>query len=325
MAAVTIDTTRSAPDPIPKVHSATETQSNTSESEVIAAVAIDTTRSAPAPIPKVQSATETQSNTSESEVAAALATDATRSAPAPIPKVHSTTGTQSNTSESEAAAALTTDTMRSAPDPIPKVHPAIRTQSNTSKSEAAVALTTDTMRNAPAAIPKVHSATGTNDSGSAPTSPPTSFPSGARFHGIQAQEDARRQSGDFWVSSQKHTSYHNQSISSHNASTTQETASTWKQKSISELGIGVNQEGTSIPFDKLIEWINSERSTAVPHEGSMWDKVLSLARYFVEQMNKSEAAIGDLALDSTAAQMGYKHTQLLLEVSDLSPFIKLPR
>ncbi|KAH7137970.1 NACHT domain-containing protein [Dendryphion nanum] len=95
----------------------------------------------------------------------------------------------------------------------------------------------------------------------------------------------------------------------------QDSAFSLKKKSMSELGAGVFQGVADVSFVKLLEWIQSERLTTLPHKGSRWDRVLIRALYFAEQLHKFDTAIQGFALDShAAATLGHGHAQLLLEL-----------
>lgn len=85
---------------------------------------------------------------------------------------------------------------------------------------------------------------------------------------------------------------------------------------MSELGVGVSQSITNVSFINLIEAIRNERLATLPHKGSRWDRVLIRAQYFAEQLHHFDVAIQGFALDSSAAaELGYGHARLLLEVS----------
>lgn len=102
---------------------------------------------------------------------------------------------------------------------------------------------------------------------------------------------------------------------SYKLSIVSETSSTLKRKSMAELGSAVSSGVCSTNFIQFIEWIRSERLATLPHKGSRWDKVLIRAQHFAEQLNGFDAAIRSFAIDSTtAAEMGYGHARLLLEV-----------
>lgn len=89
---------------------------------------------------------------------------------------------------------------------------------------------------------------------------------------------------------------------------------------MSELGSGVSQSTSDTSFINLVEWIRNERLATIPHKGSKWDKVLIRALYFAEQLHGFESAIQGFALESNAAaQLGYGHARLLLEVSHHRP------
>lgn len=122
-------------------------------------------------------------------------------------------------------------------------------------------------------------------------------------------------SGKSRVSSLSQAVRRNNPNGSYKVSVVQETATTLKRKSMSELGAGVSQTANDSSFIDLVEWIRSERLATVPHKGSTWDKVLIRALHFIEQLHNFERAVQSFASDSdAAAQLGYGHTRLLLEV-----------
>lgn len=95
----------------------------------------------------------------------------------------------------------------------------------------------------------------------------------------------------------------------------QESAEDLVRKSRAELGPGVYQRISDVNFVNLLEWIQAERLTTLPHKGSRWDRVLIRALYFAERLHDFNVAIQGFALDSNVAvKLGYGHTQLLLEL-----------
>lgn len=95
----------------------------------------------------------------------------------------------------------------------------------------------------------------------------------------------------------------------------QDSASMLKKRSMAELGIGAYQGISDVSYVKFLEWIRSERLTALPHKGSRWDKVLIRALYFAEHLHIFDQAIESFAVGSSAAAaIGYGHAQLLLEL-----------
>jgi len=94
-----------------------------------------------------------------------------------------------------------------------------------------------------------------------------------------------------------------------------DTAFELKRKSASELGAGISDNLDKVSFIDLVEWIRSERLSALPHKGSKWDTVLIRSLYFAERLHAFEAVLKGHALDSDlAAQLGYGHVRLLLEL-----------
>lgn len=100
------------------------------------------------------------------------------------------------------------------------------------------------------------------------------------------------------------------------SSIVQDTAYTLKRKSASELGAGISETADNVSFINLVEWIRSERLQTLPHKGSRWDTVLIRALYFAERLHGFEVGLKAHALETEhAAQLGYGHIRLLLEVS----------
>ncbi|KAL5410988.1 hypothetical protein PMIN03_005094 [Paraphaeosphaeria minitans] len=101
----------------------------------------------------------------------------------------------------------------------------------------------------------------------------------------------------------------------HKVGFVQETAGALKKKSVSQLGAGVHRSVAGTTFYDFLEWIRTERLTALPHKGSRWDRVLIRALFFAEQLHNLNIAIKGFALDSeAAASLGYDHARLLLEL-----------
>lgn len=95
-----------------------------------------------------------------------------------------------------------------------------------------------------------------------------------------------------------------------------------KRKSASELGAGISGTADNIGFINLVEWIRSERLHTLPHKGSRWDTVLIRALYFAERLHGFEMALKGQAVDAEqAAQLGYGHVKVLLEVSANEMFV----
>lgn len=104
--------------------------------------------------------------------------------------------------------------------------------------------------------------------------------------------------------------------SSSKSTTVRDTAMHLKRKSASELGAGISGTADNIGFINLVEWIRSERLHTLPHKGSRWDTVLIRALYFAERLHGFETALKGQAVDAEqAAQLGYGHVKVLLEVS----------
>ena len=58
-----------------------------------------------------------------------------------------------------------------------------------------------------------------------------------------------------------------------------------KDRSRAKLGAGISGHVFDTSYHGLLEWISKERLSRLPHKGSAWDRVLSAAHYFAEQVN----------------------------------------
>ncbi|EME41438.1 hypothetical protein DOTSEDRAFT_46432 [Dothistroma septosporum NZE10] len=106
-----------------------------------------------------------------------------------------------------------------------------------------------------------------------------------------------------------------QSSSNEKTNVVRDTAIALKRKSASELGAGVSETADKVSFINLVEWIRAERLSSLPHKGSRWDTVLIRALYFAERLHGFETTLKGHAADSdAAAQLGYGHARLLLEL-----------
>lgn len=100
------------------------------------------------------------------------------------------------------------------------------------------------------------------------------------------------------------------------SSVVSESASMIRVKAAQRLGAAASYDVFNTSFSDLVQWIRSERLTALPHKGSSWDKVLIHAQYFAEQVHGFDAAVQGFVNDSEAAAgLAYGHCRLLLEVS----------
>ncbi|KAL4746942.1 hypothetical protein BDW72DRAFT_206899 [Aspergillus terricola var. indicus] len=70
-------------------------------------------------------------------------------------------------------------------------------------------------------------------------------------------------------------------------------------------------------YEKLLEWIRSERMRKLPPEGSSYDKVLVCAKLFVERLHSFDGAIQHFAQESNmATQLAYIHCASILEFGE---------
>jgi hypothetical protein len=149
---------------------------------------------------------------------------------------------------------------------------------------------------------------GTNTVFSPPQSPQAIFRSKGRLPSFTS---SRAPSGNFGAMK----SINKRASGSNKIGFVQESSASLRKKSMAELGAGVCQSIGDVSYVRFLEWIRSERLTTLPHKGSRWDKVLIRALYFAEQLHNFDQAVQSFAHDSTsAANVGYGHAQLLLEV-----------
>jgi len=162
---------------------------------------------------------------------------------------------------------------------------------------------------APVASPPITSngATGTNGVLSPPMSPKSAFRSNGRLPSFTS---SRAPSNGFSMKMSKRAS----NGGSYKIGFVQENALALRKRSMAELGAGVHQSISNVSYVNFLEWIRSERLTTLPHKGSRWDKTLTRALYFAEQLHKFDQAVQSFALDSSAAgAVAYGHAQLLLQ------------
>jgi hypothetical protein len=104
---------------------------------------------------------------------------------------------------------------------------------------------------------------------------------------------------------------------SQKSSLVRDTAIALKRKSASELGAGISETADNVSFVGLVEYIRAERLQTLPHKGSRWDTVLIRALYFAERLHGFELGLKSHASETElAANLGYGHIRLLLDVSD---------
>ncbi|KAL9092970.1 MAG: hypothetical protein Q9159_000594 [Coniocarpon cinnabarinum] len=88
-----------------------------------------------------------------------------------------------------------------------------------------------------------------------------------------------------------------------------------RDRSRARLGAGLSSYVFDTSYSGLLEWIKAERLTRLPHKGSAWDRVLSGAHFFAEQVNslheKTQAFNADTNI---AANFVFGQCQLLLEL-----------
>lgn len=81
-----------------------------------------------------------------------------------------------------------------------------------------------------------------------------------------------------------------------------------------ELGAGVGNNVQDTSYSELLDWIEDERLTRLPHRGGCWDRVLISAQHFAGQVNRLAQAIELFAPEScNASNMVFGQCLLLLE------------
>lgn len=159
--------------------------------------------------------------------------------------------------------------------------------------------------------PTVNGLNGLNGFHTPPISPAKLTVSKGRANGLSP--------GPKRISSANYSSSGTWSSGGQQLSIVDETSFALKRKSMSELGAGVAQDVEDTSFLVLVDMIRKERLTTLPHKGSAWDTVLIRALYFAEHLHSFEKALQGFAGGSnTAAQLGYGHTRILLEVRSLT-------
>lgn len=88
-----------------------------------------------------------------------------------------------------------------------------------------------------------------------------------------------------------------------------------RRRNSSEMDSLISSKLMSSNHATLIDWIRGERMSKLPPEGSSYDRVLSWAALFVEQLHTFDSAVEGFAGDShLASQLVYGYCALLLEV-----------
>lgn len=95
----------------------------------------------------------------------------------------------------------------------------------------------------------------------------------------------------------------------------QEQHITIRERCRHELGAEVSPHLFDTEYAGLIAWIKSERLTRLPHKGGAWDRVLSAAQYFAEQVQTLHSTSQEFTAGSgAAANLVFGQCLLLLEV-----------
>ena len=82
-----------------------------------------------------------------------------------------------------------------------------------------------------------------------------------------------------------------------------------------KLGAGLSTNVFDTSFVGLLEWIRSERLTRIPHKGGAWDRVLSAAQYFAEQVQSLHLTTQNFTAGTdSAATLVFGQCLLLLEL-----------
>jgi hypothetical protein len=74
-----------------------------------------------------------------------------------------------------------------------------------------------------------------------------------------------------------------------------------RRRFIAELQYVDEQYIDGMSFDSFFEYIERERLTHMPHQGSRWDRVLKWAEFFALQVSRYERAIAPFVPSSKAA------------------------
>ncbi|PLN80694.1 hypothetical protein BDW42DRAFT_185851 [Aspergillus taichungensis] len=90
-----------------------------------------------------------------------------------------------------------------------------------------------------------------------------------------------------------------------------------RRRNSSEMDSLISSKLMSSNHATLIDWIRGERMSKLPAEGSSYDRVLSWAALFVEQLHTFDSAVEGFAGDShLASQLVYGYCALLLELGE---------
>ena len=89
-----------------------------------------------------------------------------------------------------------------------------------------------------------------------------------------------------------------------------------ENKTAVESDAGFSRVVIDLTCADFIALIKSERLASLPQRESRWDRVLTRAQYFAEQLHKVDTTFRSLAFDShVAANSGYGHAWDLIKVS----------
>jgi hypothetical protein len=70
-----------------------------------------------------------------------------------------------------------------------------------------------------------------------------------------------------------------------------------------------------IAIEGILDYIEQERLTHMPHQGSKWDRVLKWAEFFALQVSAYESAVSSFVPDSKlASKLIWAASRVLLEV-----------
>lgn len=159
-------------------------------------------------------------------------------------------------------------------------------------------------------------ASGASDSGANnPPGPPGSPPSPIQPQPASKEIKVRGLSGRFSVRSLSQTVIQGQRGGRLRVSSAPGAGFALENKSIVESGAGFSRVVIDLTCTDFIAMIRSERLATLPRKGGRWDRVLTRAKYFAEQLHNVDTAIRKFAVDGRAVDdLSYGHAWFLISL-----------
>lgn len=106
------------------------------------------------------------------------------------------------------------------------------------------------------------------------------------------------------------------SLTEHQTTELHESITVTRRKFLAELEDVEESDIYEIPIDGFLDFIERQRLTHMPHQGSHWDKVLKWAEFFALQISGYATALESFVPESkTAARLIWTASLSLLSVS----------